>query len=182
MTTPEGERQAPQDRGLALDAADLDLLFPAHLKLDCQGRITGMGPSLLRHCGRSMLGRALFDCVMLELPATARDITALRQHRRTIILRLTGDPTLRLRGQVLDRDDAVWLLLGHIPDIEQSADAERLGISDFSPTDGALDMMLAADMRAVLLAETRALSEELEAQRNHAEAANRAKSAFLANM
>ncbi len=182
MTTPEGDRQAPKVRGLALDAADLDLLFPAHLKLDRQGRITAMGPSLQRHWGPSMLGRALFDCVMLELPTTARDITALRQYRRAIILRLMGDPPLRLRGQVLDRGDAVWLLLGHIPDIEEGADAQRLGIADFSPTDGTLDMMLAADMRAVLLAETRALSVELEAQRNQAEAANRAKSAFLANM
>lgn len=167
---------------LTLSAEEIARLFPAYLKLCPDGQIRDAGPSLLRHRGPGLLGQALHDVVSFELPAKNCDINSLRKHRRAIILRLNGGTTLRLRGLVLDRGDAIWLMLGHIPDLDLGEETQPLRIADFSPTDGTLDMMLAAEMQSGLLTETRALAAALDVQRNQAEAANRAKSAFLTTM
>lgn len=167
---------------LTLSAAELAELFPAFLRLDPCGLIVDAGPSLLRHLGSGILQRDFFACVTLEIPTNVTDIDRLRQHSRAIVLRMNAPTTLRLRGLILDRCDSIWLLLGHIPDLDAEASAQRLRIADFSPTDGTLDMMLAAEMRSGLLAETRDLAAELDEQRNQANAANRAKSAFLTTM
>ncbi|PJN93913.1 hypothetical protein CNY89_17620, partial [Amaricoccus sp. HAR-UPW-R2A-40] len=98
------------------------------------------------------------------------------------ILRLAGDRSLRLRGVAMTRGEDTWLMLGHIPDLDNTDPLIALQFSDFSPTDGTLDMLLAAEMRSGLLAEARALAEALQEQKKAAERANSAKSAFLATM
>ncbi|MGY6409604.1 MAG: ATP-binding protein [Alkalilacustris sp.] len=167
---------------LGLSAQETDALFPAFLRIDTEGRIMAAGPSLRRHLGEGLVGRTLFDCVTFERPSGVADVAGLRRYRRGVILRIEGARLLRLRGMLLDRGAHLWLLLGHIPDLQAEEGSQPLQIADFSPTDGTLDMMLAAEMRSGLLAETRALAAALEEQRNKAEAANRAKSAFLTTM
>ncbi|WP_201156663.1 ATP-binding protein [Rhodobaculum claviforme] len=179
ITPADGRAAMP---GLSLAGDEVAALFPAYLRLGSCGLIRDAGPSLLRHAGAPILGRNLFDCVTIERPSDAACVADLRAHRRGVIVRLRGPGAMRLRGVVLDRGDAVWLLLGHIPDLEADESAQPLRIVDFSPTDGTLDMMLAAEMRSGLLSETRALAAELKEQRNEADAANRAKSAFLTTM
>ncbi len=174
--------QATPAEGLELSPEELSTLFPAHLVLGADGVIIDAGPSLRRQCGPDLLGRCFFDCVTLERPAGVGCMDGLRAHRRALILRLEGEQSLRLRGLLLDRGERLWLMLGHIPDLQAEAGRQPLQIADFSPTDGTLDMMLAAEMRSGMLAETRALATALEEQRNKAEAANRAKSAFLTTM
>lgn len=175
-------KQHTATTALSFSGDELATLFPAFLSLDCNGRIHDAGPSLLRHFGPDLVQRNLFDCVTIERPSRVGTVDELRQHRRALILQLHGQEPLRLRGIVLDRGDLVWLLLGNIPDLEGDKRKQPLQITDFSPTDGTLDMMLAAEMRSGLLAEARALAAELEEQRNEAEEANRAKSAFLTTM
>lgn len=172
----------PMSRALALSANELAAFFPAFLKLDAAGAIIDAGPSLLRHLGQQILGKSFFDVMSMELPGTIADVSALQQYGRAILLRCIEFSPMRLRGLVVNRDDGIWLLLGHIPDPEADQTVQPLQIADFSPTDGTLDMMLAADMRAGLLSETRVLASELETRREEAEAANRAKSAFLTTM
>ena len=173
----------PAEAGaLALSADELSTLFPAHIRLDLDGRIVAAGPSLRRHVANDLLQRNFFDCVTIERPSGLEGMEGLRQLRRPLILQIDGNRTLRLRGLVLDRGDCLWLLLGHIPDLQAEDATRQLKIADFSPTDGTLDMMLAAEMRSGLLAETRALATALEEQRNRAEAANSAKSVFLTTM
>ena len=174
--------RSPGSVDLALSPEEMATLFPAYLLLDPDGQILAAGPSLRRHLGPDLPGRGLFDLVTLERPAGVTCLAGLRRHQRALILRIDGERTLRLRGLVMDRGDHLWLLLGHIPDLQAEEGGQPLQIVDFSPTDGTLDMMLAAEMRSGLLAETRALAAALEDQRNKAEAANRAKSAFLTTM
>ncbi len=167
---------------LALAPEEMATLFPAYLRLAPDGQILEAGPSLRRHLGGDLPGRQMFDRVTIERPSGVTCMEGLRRHQRALILRIEGARTLRLRGLMLDRGDQLWLLLGHIPDLQAEEGSQPLQIVDFSPTDGTLDMMLAAEMRSGLLAETRALASALEDQRNKAEAANRAKSAFLTTM
>jgi signal transduction histidine kinase/ActR/RegA family two-component response regulator len=182
MPDKNAQNQHSAAKALCLSGDELATLFPAYLSLDCDGRIRDAGPSLLRHFGPDLVDLNLFDCVTIERPSKVGTVAELRQHRRALILQLNGQEPLRLRGIVLDRGDLVWLLLGNIPDVEGVERKQPLQIADFSPTDGTLDMMLAAEMRSGLLAEARALAAELEKQRNEAEEANRAKSAFLTTM
>ncbi len=106
----------------------------------------------------------------------------LMSRSRPMIVRLAEGRSLRMRGIALRRPDGLWLMLGHIPDLDRIDDSLALQFSDFSPTDGTLDMLLAAEMRSGLLAEARELAEALQAQKKAAELANNAKSAFLATM
>ena len=106
----------------------------------------------------------------------------LMSRSRPMIVRLAEGRSLRMRGIALRRPDGLWLMLGHIPDLDRIDDSLALQFSDFSPTDGTLDMLLAAEMRSGLLAEARDLAEALQEQKKAAEIANNAKSAFLATM
>ena len=168
--------------GLILSADDIAALFPAFLRLDGDGTIRDAGPSLLHHAGAGILESNFFTCVDVELPAWLETVEQLRQYRRAVIVRLKGCKTLRMRGLVQNRGQSIWLLLGHIPDLEIDEKEQPLRIADFSPTDGTLDMLLAAEMRSGLLQEIRAIAAELDEQRKRAEAANRAKSTFLTAM
>ncbi len=168
--------------GLTLADGELSELFPAYLRLDRAGRITGAGPSIRSHAGDDLVGAAFFERFRIERPASVTDMAGLRSRGRPMIVRLTDGRALRMRGVAFPRADGLWLMLGHIPDLEHVDHGLALQFSDFSPTDGTLDMLLAAEMRSGLLAEARALAEALQEQTKAAERANSAKSAFLATM
>ena len=167
---------------LALDARELAELFPAFLRLAPDGRVAAAGPSILAHAGAGLIGADFFQRFHIERPGRIETVAGLRGGRRPMIVTLAHPRRLRMRGVNLDRPDGIWLLLGHIPELEEIDGGPPLQFSDFSPTNGTLDMLLAAELRAGLLAEARALAEALEAQKRAAERANSAKSAFLATM
>ena len=167
---------------LALGARELAELFPAYLRLAPDGRITAAGPSILAHARDGLIGADFFARFEVERPERALSMAALRDGAPPMIVTLADPGRLRLRGISLERPDGLWLLLGHIPDLEAAGQSPSLGFRDFSPTDGTLDMLLAAELRAGLLAEARSLAEALEEQKRAAERANLAKSAFLATM
>jgi signal transduction histidine kinase/FixJ family two-component response regulator len=173
---------APRPMGLTLADGELSELFPAYLRLDRAGRITGAGPSIRAHAGPDLVGAPFFERFRIERPASVTDIAGLRSRGRPMIVRLADGRALRMRGVALPRADGLWLMLGHIPDLDRMNDGLALQFSDFSPTDGTLDMLLAAEMRSGLLAEARELAEALAEQKRAAERANSAKSAFLATM
>lgn len=169
-------------QSLALSGPELAALFPAYLRLSRDGQILDAGPSMLAHGGADLPGAPFFARFRVERPAHLLGMEALRSHARPIIVKLLAPQPMRLRGVPLDRPDGVWLMLGHIPDAELIAGAPQLHFSDFSPTDGTLDMLLAVEMRSGLLVEARGLAAALQEQKKAAETANMAKSAFLATM
>ena len=172
----------PDPTALTLGDADLAELFPAYMRLDLDGRILGAGPSVQSHAGPGLVGARFFERFRIERPSSITDMAGLMTRGRPMIVRLADGRSLRMRGVALRRADGVWLLLGHIPDLDRIDESLALQFSDFSPTDGTLDMLLAAEMRSGLLAEARALAEALQEQTKTAERANSAKSAFLATM
>ncbi|MER2510648.1 MAG: ATP-binding protein [Amaricoccus sp.] len=167
---------------LMLDETELSVLFPAYLHLGSDGCIIAAGPSIIEHSAPDLVGSAFFSRFRVERPAQVENVDALRTHGRPIIVRMIPPRALRMRGIPLVRRDGIWLMLGHIPDVEKVDSGPQLQFSDFSPTDGTLDMLLAAEMRSGLLDEARALAAALREQKKAAEQANLAKSAFLATM
>lgn len=168
--------------GLELEPKDVARLFPGFIRVDADGKILDVGPSLGALVDVDLVQTDFFTRFRVERPASVTDIEGLRQRGSTLIVRHLGDAPIRMRGVALDRRDGLWLLLGHIPDLDMLDSGPQLHFADFSPTDGTLDMMLAAEMRSGLLAEARALANALDDQKKTAERANAAKSAFLATM
>ena len=180
---PDGGIGAMDSRhSLTLMGTELAELFPAYLRLSGEGCILAAGPSLLAHGGADLQGAAFFSRFRVERPANILGMEALRAHGRPVIVELLAPRRMRLRGVPIDRGDGIWLMLGHIPDAEATAGGAQLHFSDFSPTDGTLDMLLSVEMHSGLLAEARALAAALQEQKKAAETANMAKSAFLATM
>lgn len=159
---------------LAFSEADLDYFFPAHLIVDKSWRILATGPSLRRLLGEEIIGRDLRAVFTVEMPdqgsgARNRDVTPTMEHPRGI----------RLRGACVEREDRVAFLVGHDPRFDDTA---TLREEDFGPDNSARSLLAKAAECALLLGESQRMGQALEERRIATEAANRAKSTFLATM
>jgi signal transduction histidine kinase len=129
-----------------------------------------------------MSGADILDILEFERPADVRSAGQLRSLQGNLIVRLRAAPALRLRGIVVPQDRDTLLLLGYIPGIHGDVGEESFRFDDFSPTDGSVDVLITAQMQKSLLQDANALASELQREKQAAEAANIAKSAFLACM
>lgn len=167
---------------LELSEQELDKLFPAHIRVDCSGRILRLGPSLSSRLDKPSESLLLTDVFKVLRPLKSNDVKDLLSDNLQVLLALRSNPLLRLQGVVLRKDDDFFFLLGHLPNINDSEDAPVYRFSDFAPFDGSKEMFLAAQIRKGLLNDTRELIERLEAEKQAAEHANQAKSEFLGCM
>ena len=166
----------------ALTEQELDRLFPAHVRTDSRGRIVGLGPSLSSRVEGAPEGRLLTDVFDVQRPLGLDELEDLLCHDLRLVLALKSNPRMRLQGVVFRKCDAVYFLLGHVPNIDDVEGQPSYRFSDFAPFDGSKDMFLAAQIRKGLLNDTRELMEKLEAEKQAAERANHAKSEFLGCM
>lgn len=166
----------------SLTAEDMGRLFPPYIRTDGTGRINAVGPSLARLFPTGLVGTSLFDAILFERPKNPGSLAQLRTYNGQLSLRIKADMSVCLRGLALEKNGETFLLIGHVPDLENSAEQGRLQFDDFSLTDNSLDAYLAAEMRRALLEDADALARQLTDARQRAETANNAKSSFLANM
>ncbi len=167
---------------LFLDDAELDLLYPCRLLLSPDGVVEAAGPALARLFGRPVVG-AHFDDLFrtVSSPRGGGDTFAASTFRTPVALATRDDDPLMLRGAVISTGAGRrHLLLGGAPDGNPAA-AQRFRYGDFAPTDGAIDLLLAMQMRDASIEDARRLSDRLLEARA-AEAASQAKSHFLASM
>lgn len=165
-----------------LDDGDLARVCPCFIRVNGQGKITHAGPSLIRCVEGKLLGQGLLEFFKVEHPRDIDRVEKLWGLRRNLILRTQSEPLVRLRGIVLERHNHLLFVMGHVPDQHDHLGNLNLRIADFSPTDGTLDMVMAMEMRKNMLRDTQELAEKLRKERQGAEEANQAKSAFLAFM
>lgn len=171
---------------LNLDTAALDALYPARLALDLTGEIAHAGPSVVRHLGAGLPGHHFLECFEFERPRFT-DIDALiacvqSENLRSIIVRSLAQPELRLRGIVLPNEGRLHLLVGHVPTANGRIGEEMLSFSDFAPTDSTLDIHMVSVTHQQLLDDAQRIAREVEEKSRQAEAANEAKSQFLATV
>jgi len=171
---------------LNLDPATLDVLYPARLALDPTGEIAHVGPSVVRHLGAGLSGQHFLECFEFERPRFT-DIDALiagaqSASLRSIIVRSRAQPELRLRGTVLPDDGRLHLLVGHVPTENGRIGEEMLSFADFAPTDSTLDTHMVSVAHQQLLNDAQRIAREVEEKSRQAEAANEAKSQFLATV
>lgn len=167
---------------LCLDQTALDALYPARLEMSVDGVIAACGPSLCKHIGQHLVGGDLLDHFAFERPPI-RDLEKLHACKRPVILKSIERPGVRLRGILYRSGDQTHFLVGHLPSSNtDGADKVQLMFDDFSPTDSTLDTLLVSETHQELLKDTQRFAENLQLKTRQAEAANAAKSRFLATV
>ncbi|WP_135209882.1 sensor histidine kinase [Vitreimonas flagellata] len=167
---------------LLLSDMDLDRLYPARLETWPDGRIIAIGPSLKKFLGSDTIGAPLLDVFAVERPKRIRGFDDLLARGVPVILRLRADDRVHLQGTARVDGGVVHLLLGHTLNLSAAPGASVLTHRDFSPADCSSDAFLAAAVHAQFAQDARRIAHELERARRCAEAANSAKSAFMANV
>lgn len=165
-----------------LNEQELDKLFPAHIRVDCSGRILSLGPSLSSRLDKPAESLPLTDVFDVLRPLNPGNLQDLLRADMRVLLAFRSNRLLRLQGVVLRKHDEFYFLLGHMPNIDEGEDTPAYRFSDFAPFDGSKEMFLAAQIRKGLLNDTRELVEGLEIEKRAAEHANQAKSEFLGCM
>ncbi len=166
----------------SLTSDDLAALYPPYIRTDPTGRIQATGPSLVRLFPEGLIGAPLLDAVLFERPKNPSSLEQLHGYNGQLMLRIKADMSVCLRGIALEKNGETYLLIGHVPNLESSAERGRLQFGDFSLTDNSLDAYLAAEIRRALLEDADVMARQLTDARRRAESANQAKSSFLANM
>ncbi len=167
---------------LLLSRPELDRLFPAHLVLDRGGHIRRMGRALYRRLGDANLGADILSIAKFVRPKSVLSFEQLRQTRGALIITIAKADNFRLKGVVLNSGDQTFLLLSPAIDGQPSGAPSGLRFDDFSEIDSALDVVLTSEMQRNSLREAEELIAELRTARAAAEAADQAKTKFLADV
>jgi signal transduction histidine kinase/CheY-like chemotaxis protein len=188
MTSPADESQGT----VGLTPHQLALAFPFHLAIDRDLRVLQAGPGIRKLAPDLAKGDpVLGHFAVTRPPGRCSDYDALAKRAGVlVILQATADPTLRLRGEIMV-DGADRLIFLGSPWITDGGELANRGLAfgDFAIHDPVSDYIFMMQSQRRALAETRELAqrlsgrqEELRTAKEQAEAANRAKSEFLASM
>ncbi|MGQ0534016.1 MAG: sensor histidine kinase [Caulobacteraceae bacterium] len=167
---------------LFLDDATLDKLYPCRLRIAANGAIEHAGPTILRVFGSALLDRPFAEVFEVLQPkrAEANALGSLSADIPIVVSSRDAE-TISFRGAVLQiGHGGQHLLMAALPN-GAGAVSKNLRFADFAPTDGAVDLLLAMEARDASVEDARRLAERL-AETRGAEAANKAKSQFLAGM
>jgi len=164
----------PQE--VALDAAELNQVYPYYFALDPACRIVGTGSKLEKVCPGMKAGLtagSLFEVQRPRMTFTAGSIR--RQLSQLILLRCTGSG-VSLRGQFLEmKRKHLFLFIGSpwFTDVKAVQNA-GLGFGDFAVHDPVMEQLLVLQLQNLSVEELKQLSEKLLSQKRDLAAANAA--------
>lgn len=167
--------------GANLDEQQLDLVFPAYIRISPDLKIISVGRSLRRLAPQAQPGTGLLDSFRVQRPTGQVDFQGWVRAGSALQLQSTTG-SMVLRGLVLAEEAGFLLCVSHAISSIADLEASGLTMADFSQADSSLTAILAAGFQASMLSETRELMTALAGARDEALAASKAKSAFLANM
>ena len=166
----------------------LEQLFPFHVKLAADGTVERTGCSLAKVLPE-VAGRGFLDVFEVVRPAV-RDLAGIRANVGALVLLSIRGTPLAMRGQFVTLPDGGMIFAGSPRIVDQSSVwAWPVGVLDFAPHDAGADYAMVieatnsqiADLER-LLAKVREKERTERELRQAAEAANRAKTYFLANV
>jgi diguanylate cyclase (GGDEF)-like protein len=149
---------------IASDA--LSQVMPMHLILALDGRISGLGPTLGKLAGESVLiGQDFFDVFDLRRPGGISDIASLiRRAGERLHLTLRNRPDTGLRGIAVPLHDGAGLLvnlsfgIGVVDAVRNHA----LTGDDFAPTDLTVEMLYLVEAKFAVMKELREMNLRLQ--------------------
>lgn len=161
----------PPPRALDLDVAALDRLMPMHLRLDADGAIRSMGPTLQKLLpGASVIGLPVGEVFALVRPALPTNLGSLAARAGTRIhLELLGED-LVLRGlAVALNDDGMLINLSLGIWVSEAVRRFQLTVADFAATDLAVEMLYLVEAKSAVMEELRSLNLRLHGAKIAAE-------------
>jgi len=168
---------------LEIEQDKLEILFPAHICIDRGGFIVRCGASIRYHLGCDPVGHPLTRHFKVRKDSSVSARSGLKSMPSVVLTGKGAGEGLLLRGSASFKGDYILMFVSHAPfEAEGPAEPRTLRFEDFSPSDGSIDMMMATQLQYVLLHEARELSRGLVQKTKMAEAANVAKTQFLATM
>ncbi|MCX5743339.1 MAG: ATP-binding protein [Proteobacteria bacterium] len=150
-----------------LGPSDLDRVFPFHVAVDRDLRVTQIGRSLAKVLPQLAIGARLFDVCVLDRPREPLTYEVLRDRCQDLCVLSANHHALVLKGQIIVRDDADVLLFLGSPRLTTADELSNLGITidDFGIHDAIVDFLFLSHAQQSALAEVREMAERLAAQR-----------------
>lgn len=166
----------------------IDELFPFHVRIGAAGEILVVGRSLRRVLQQAQ-GRSFFELFEGVRPVLGTFADVECAIGDVVLLQLRGSP-LQLRGQFVRVGDGAIVFVGSPRVVGLSSiESWPVGIQDYAPHDASADYAMVLEAMALQLKDLESMvgrlqdAERIErALRERAEAANMAKSNFLANI
>ncbi len=171
------------------DSAELlARLFPFHVRIDADGRVAGMGPSMAKAAAGSE-GKPFLDRFEVLRPRLSGLADLRKNLDSLVVVGIRGTP-LQLRGQFTALADGHIGFVGSPRIVDQSsAWSWPVGVRDFAPHDGSADYAMVIEAANMQLADLERLVSTLQDKerserdlRERAEASSLAKTNFLANI
>ena len=158
---------------VTISAEALCRMMPMHLRLSADGRIEGLGPTLVKlMSGNSPVGQPFFSLFEIRRPGGVEDAAALiRWAGQPVHLRLRLAPDTGLRGLAvpLAEDGGLLLNLSFGSSVTDAVRAHDLTDSDFAPTDLAMELLYVVEAKTAVMKELRDLNHRLEGAKTAAE-------------
>ena len=158
---------SPDAMPLGLSGDALDILMPMHLALAADGRVIRTGPTLKKFFQTDPCkGDTLADLFELRRPTLKTGLSGLSGHiGKPIVLAMRDNPKLRMRGVVLPCVDArAECLVNLTPGVHLGEAVRRynLTMSDFAPTDLAIELLYLIEARGLAMGEAKKLIRRLD--------------------
>lgn len=157
---------------LILDSYALDRFMPMHLRLDAQGAIRSVGPTLQKLLPETgVLGQLVGRVFALRRPAALTQMADLRSRIGTRLhLALRNDPSLVLRGLALPSGDGGLIInLSFGIWVHEAVRRYGLTVADFAATDLTVEMLYLVEAKSAVTEELRNLNLRLHGAKLAAE-------------
>ncbi|RAP42094.1 hypothetical protein BYZ73_06995 [Rhodovulum viride] len=161
----------PRDRVLGLPGASLDRLMPMHVWISATGDVVRTGPTLPRLAGGPVTLRPWTEVVTLRRPRpTMRLEELLRMQGVALKFTLNAAPEIALKGLVVPLPGGAALLnLSLGISLIEAVGRFDLTLSDFAPTDLAVELLYLNEAKTAVAGELRRLALRLNGARVTAE-------------
>ncbi len=150
-----------------------ETLFPFHVEVGPNSRISGLGRSIQKTCPDLQIEQAFDDAFLPFRPVDAFNLEELRSQVQTLFVIKTNGSGLSLRGQIIPTDEGGFAFLGS-PWFSDSSELGKRGLTveDFAIHDPAIDLLHILRAQQMATSDLKKLTEKLRGQRTQLKEAN----------
>ena len=161
---------APRMPGYAFSERSLGELMPLYLWLDADCRIRGVGPTLRKLLGASVIGQGLESVFSLRRPGGSGSALQLVRAQR-LLMNLRAPPATGFKGVAvpLQGDAGVLVNLSFGYAVREAVRDHALSDTDFAATDLAIELLYLDEAKAAVMGEVNKMAVRLKGAKIRAE-------------